>query len=330
MSIADKQLFLRQLCDKLGDFIPANDVNQILAAADETLRGYEMERLPPDENDDSMELLQYYLDAKRVEGKSPETIKHYRYMMTRVWKDTGVPFRYLTNNKIREYFEDKEKRGKSWRTVEDYRQNIMAFFRWMKREGLLDNDPLSNLTVIKKQKTIKKPFTSVELMKINEAAESTRDKALISFLRSTGCRVSEVCSVNREDIDYQRLQLTVFGKGAKERVVFIDEVTAVLLQRYLDERTDSSPALFAGKGTDRLTPSGVETMLRRISKISGVKKVHPHRFRRTLATSLINSGMPIHEVAVILGHEKIDTTMTYIYTDVQNVASSYKKFAACR
>jgi site-specific recombinase XerD len=149
---------------------------------------------------------------------------------------------------------------------------------------------------------------------------------MISFLLSTGCRISEVCGLNRESVDLKNLECTVLGKGDKERTVFFDDVTAMLLNRYFSERKDNSPALFAGKGTDRMTPGGVRAKLKTIAQRAHVENVHPHRFRRTLATTLIDRGMDIQEVAALLGHEKLDTTLKYVYINKVNVKNAYKKY----
>ena len=180
---------------------------------------------------------------------------------------------------------------------------------------------------IKQQKVIRKPFSSVEIERLKQAAESCRDRAVIAFLLSTGCRISEVCALDVLDIDFHRRRVKVLGKGNKERVVYVDDVTVLYLNEYLRERCDAEPALFLGKGSSRMTPGGIRAMLKRLERRSGVENVHPHRFRRTLATNLINHGMPIQEVAAILGHDKIDTTMTYVYIDQTNVEHAYRRYA---
>jgi site-specific recombinase XerD len=156
---------------------------------------------------------------------------------------------------------------------------------------------------------------------------SIRDRALIAFLMATGCRISEVTQLNREDVDLSRLECTVLGKGNKERTVYFDGVTAALIRTYMEQRKDSSPALFAGRGTDRITPHGVRKMLKVLANGANVDHVHPHKFRRTLATNLIRHGMQIQEVAAILGHDKLDTTMQYVVLDKSDVAHSYRKYA---
>jgi site-specific recombinase XerD len=203
---------------------------------------------------------------------------------------------------------------------------MCSYFGWLQKEGLLEANPCANLAPIKCVKKVRVPYTEVDIERLKESCWCTRDKALIVFLLSTGCRISEVCGLNRDSIDFISGECTVLGKGNKERTVFIDDVTAMLLQRYLSERTDESPALFSGKGTKRMTPSGIRARLHNIAKKADIDNVHPHRFRRTLATTLINHGMQIQEVASILGHDKLDTTMKYVYIDKTKIKNSYRKF----
>ena len=178
---------------------------------------------------------------------------------------------------------------------------------------------------MKKQKL---PFSNVDIEKLKEKCTCSRDKAIICFLLSTGCRISEVTQLNKSDIDFQKKQCKVLGKGSKERIVYIDDVTILLLNRYFSERKDQSEALFVGRGTARMTPGGIRYMLRNLAEDAKVENVHPHRFRRTLATNLIYRGMPIQEVAKILGHEKLDTTMKYVYLDNNTLKFSYNKFSS--
>ena len=191
----------------------------------------------------------------------------------------------------------------------------------------MGKNPTANLQPIRKIKAIRKPFSQVEIERMKEAATTTRDKTILAVLLSTGCRISEVCQLDVLDIDMQARAVTVMGKGSKQRRVYLDDVAIMYLKRYFRERTDDSPALFVGKGSARLTPDGVRYALKQIEERSGVENVHPHRFRRTLATALISHGMAIQEVAAILGHDKLDTTMQYVYPDQSAVESSYRKYA---
>ena len=134
-------------------------------------------------------------------------------------------------------------------------------------------------------------------------------------------------SLNRGDVDLTRLECTVLGKGNKQRTVYFGPVAGMVIREYLEERKDSDPALFIGKFGERLQPGGVRTMLKRIGSEAGVEHVHPHKFRRTRATTLIRHGMAVQDVAAILGHEKIDTTMKSVVMDQKQVKSAYERYA---
>ena len=333
MSLADRQIFLRELEERLGDFVPANLTEGILRAAGETLECYELRATDTGACDQAMDLLTYFLDAKRVEGRSESTLKRYKYLLTRLQKDTGVPFQRITVYHIRNYFTQERERGISSSTIEGYRSAYSEFFRWLAEEGFLRTNPMRSIGPIKQPKIQRKPYGEKELEKLWAAAiapespQRKRNLAILAFLEATGCRVSELCGLNREDIDFQNRKAKVFGKGAKERTVFFGEAAELYLQEYLEERTDDEPALFLGKRHERLTTDGIRIMLQQLGNRAGVENVHPHRFRRTRATTLIDHGMVIQDVAAILGHEKLDTTMRYVYMDEHNVASNYRKYA---
>jgi site-specific recombinase XerD len=222
---------------------------------------------------------------------------------------------------------DLKKEGACDTTIGGYRDIIHNYFGWLYQEGLVPKNPSANLGNVKAPKTSRRPFSHTEIERLKEACTTTRDKAILLFLLSSGCRVSEACALNRNDINLQAGEAVVFGKGAKERTVYINEIASMILRRYLDERTDSSPALFVGKGTERMTPGGIRAALKTLEERSGVSNVHPHRFRRTLATNLIDRGMSIQEVAAILGHERLDTTMKYVYISQGNVKNSYNHYS---
>lgn len=333
MSILDKKLFLSNFEDRLNSFIPANDVRRIIDQAAEALVSYEMTATPQEgsETDDSSSLLKLFLDAKQLQGCSKNTIERYRYIITRLRKDTGVQLTQMTVSHLRKWLnQNSENPGAKEIAASTKKGNqyvLTSFFGWAWREELIEKNPAQKLAPIKEQKVIRKTFSEVEIEKMKDAAEEPRDLAIITFLLSTGCRVSEVCSLDVLDVDFYDKCAKVLGKGNKERIVYLDDICLMYLDMYLRERDDSEEALFIGRGSKRLQPHGVRAMLKRIEKASGVENVHPHRFRRTLATNLIDNGMPIHEVATILGHENIDTTMTYIYVDQKKVENSYRKYA---
>lgn len=329
MPILDKKLLLSDIEERLNNYIPANTVRQILADAGEVLTRYEVTTLKPDDGgeDESKQLIRLFLDAKTIEGKAPSTIARYDYILNRLHDDTGVSVKKITVYHLRQYMMSEKERGISMNTLKGNANCWSAFFQWLRNEGIIEKDPTVNLGQIKAKSEVELPFNSEQLQLIKEACETELESALVHFLLTTGCRISEVCSVNRNDIDYQNLRLTVTGKGDKTRTVYIDNVTALMLKRYLATRTDIDPALFYSRNHRRFEPGGVRAMLKRIEERCHVPNIHPHRFRHTLATNLVDRGMSIQEVAAILGHANIDTTMTYVYVNQRNTENNYRKFA---
>ncbi len=327
MSVVAKQLFISDLTEQLESMLTVKTMTEVINAVNEVFNQYRLERCEEQIGQQDFEdILTSFINAKRVEGKSEKTLIRYEYIINRFREHDSTPIRKITVYNLRDYFSSEKKRGISDSTLEGIREVFSSFFGWSYREGLIPNNPIGNLSSIKCRKEVRMPYSDVDIERLKEACRSTRDKAIITFLISTGCRISEVCGLDRRDIDFQNLECTVLGKGNKERTVYLDSVAAMQLQKYLSERKDNDPALFVGKGTERLHPGGVRKRLNEIGETAGVENVHPHRFRRTLATNLINHGMPIQEVANILGHEKINTTMTYVYIDKQNVKNSYRKY----
>lgn len=326
MSIASRQMFLEEIEAQLGTRLTVSNTRDAMKMITDTLTAYEIEYTgtPADSPDD---YLQAFLDAKQIEGRSQKTIDRYKYILKKMLDEIHAPVRSITTYHLRAYLMDTKNRGLSDGSIEGIRSIMSSYFGWLWKEGLIERNPCANIGPIKCKKQIRLPFSAEEIERLKESCGTLRDKALISFLLSTGCRISEVCSLNREDIDFSNLECKVLGKGNKERTVYIDTVTAMLLKRYFRQRTDQDAALFIGKGTDRISPQGVRARLNTIADRAGVENVHPHRFRRTLATNLINRGMPIQEVASILGHDKIDTTMRYVFINKDNVKNAYRKYA---
>ncbi len=327
MSIAAKQTMLKNLEKALRSELTYDNIVTVIDALSSQLDHYNVETLesnyPLEESND---LLTAFIEAKQVEGRSEKTLERYEYIINKLIKELNVPIRNITIYHLRSYLMKMKKDGMSDNTIEGTRSIFNSFFGWLQKEGLLRDNPCANINTIKCIQKVRLPYADTDIEKLKEVCSSVRDKAIISFLLCTGCRVSEVCELNRDSIDFQNMECIVHGKGNKERVVFINPVTAMLVERYLQERKDSSPALFIGKGTTRMSPGGIRFMLTNAAKKANVENVHPHRFRRTLATNLINRGMPIQEVSTILGHTALDTTMTYIYTEKSNVKNSYNKY----
>jgi len=327
MSVEAKQSMLKNLEKEFGHTLTANDMSEVLKTIADELDNYNLEQIDTSNVDESSyDMLEAFLFAKELEGRSPNTINRYKYIIGKLLIYCQVPIRSITVYHLRRYLMELKSRDCADVTIEGVREVFSSFFNWLQKEQLISNNPCSNLAPIKCMKKEKLPFSRVDIEKLKEKCECNRDKAIICFLLCTGCRISEVTQLNITDIDFDKKQCKVLGKGNKERVVYIDDVTILMLKRYFSERTDNLPALFVGKGTERLTPAGVRFMLNKLAKQANVDHVHPHRFRRTLATNLIYHGMPIQEVAKILGHEKLDTTMKYVFLDNNNLKFSYYKF----
>ena len=262
-----------------------------------------------------------------MECRSEKTIARYEYVIRRMMEFVTVPTRRITVHHLRNYLAHEKERGVADSTLEGTRQLFSAYFNWLQRESLIEKNPTANLGTVKVAKKEKLRYTEIEMEKLNQNCETIRDRAILHFLASTGCRISEMTELNRDDVDLEKLECVVHGKGNKERTVFLSEVAGMIIREYLDGRTDDSEALFAGRGSERLQPGGVRFMLNELAKRAGVEHVHPHKFRRTLATELTRRGMPIQEVAKILGHEKIDTTMRYLDMNNETVKANYRRYA---
>ncbi|TGY93623.1 hypothetical protein E5329_17865 [Petralouisia muris] len=276
-------------------------------------------------------MLKKFLATKRIEGIAESTLHRYADENRKLIHFLGKPLYDVTTYDIRFYLSYRREKAEtkvSNRTLDGMRRCYSSFFSWLSAEGLIGRNPCAAIKQIKYRKEVKKPFSAVELEKLRMACTNTRDLALLDFLYCTGCRVSEVARLNISDIDFECMECTVLGKGNKERTVYLSEVAAMNLGNYLSSRKDKNEALFTGKGTERLGKNGIEVLLKKIGKKAGVQNVHPHRYRRTLATNLLDRGMNIQDVAVILGHADLKTTQVYCYISQKNVKNAYNKYAS--
>lgn len=325
MAMEAKASFIRQIEKTLSDKITVADAAKVMAAISDALEGYEMRSVDTwtDETDD---LLQCYISALAVENRSQKTIDRYRYVLARMIGHVRVPVRKITVYHLREYLAALKGKGMADSSLEGTREVMVAFFNWLQRESLIEKNPAANLGAIKCARKEKKIYTEIEIDELQRNCRTVRDRAIIHLLAATGCRIGELVAMNREDIDLEKLEGIVRGKGNKMRVVYMDELTAQLIRQYLTGRKDNNEALFVGK-RGRLKENGVRVMLHNVAMRAGIKNVHPHKFRRTLATELSRRGMPIQEVARILGHEKIDTTMKYVVLNDDDIKHSYRRYA---
>lgn len=279
-------------------------------------------------DDSAQGLLKKFLATKRVEGTADSTLQRYAEINGALLQYLGKPLVEITTYDIRFYLSMRRQMGRvSNRTLDGMRRCYSSFFGWLDAEGLIPNNPCAALAQIKSRKVVKKPYSAAEMERMREACSNIRDLALVDFLYCTGCRVSEASQLDVSDIDFERMECVVLGKGNKERKVYLTEVAAMHLQEYLTSRKDASEALFVGKGK-RLKKSGIEAIIKKLGQAAGVGNAHPHRYRRTLATNLLDRGMNIQDVAAILGHADLKTTQIYCYISQANVRAAYCKFAA--
>ena len=272
--------------------------------------------------------LQLFLVRKKTEGKSDRTIEQYKLHLFRMLQYLDIPIDKITENDLFVYLA-KYKKDKNVSNVylDNIRLVFSSFFGWLNAKGYIPKNPTAGLGPIKVEKKINQPFTDEELEKLRRICEQERDLALIEFLYSTGVRVSELVALNKKDIDFYGKNVVVYGKGSKERETYLTATSCLHLKAYLDSRDDDNEALFVSARAPhaRLTVAGVEKILHRVGKDAGVAKVHPHRFRRTMATNVLKKGMPLEEVKELLGHTKLDTTMIYCTVSRDNVKHSHQK-----
>lgn len=273
--------------------------------------------------------LQEYLMSKALEGLSPATIARYRYELRKVLSYINKSVEDITSGDISNYMRIyKTVRQISNQTLKNVRIVYNGFFTWLRDRNKITNNPMILVEDVKVEKKIKKPFSDEEREMLLRNCETIRDKAMLEFLYSTAVRVSELVALNRNDIKWLSKDLTILGKGNKERIVYLNDRTNMYMREYLESRTDTNPALFVSLRYphNRLTKGGIEDIIRRIGKRAEVENAHPHRFRRTAATNALNRGMPLQEVSKFMGHSKLETTMIYCTVEQDSVKYHHQKY----
>ena len=274
-------------------------------------------------------LLNSFISAKKIEGCSDKTLAYYRNTIERLLVTLSLAICHITTTDIRTYLSDYQEEHRSSKvTIDNMRRIFSSFFAWLEDEDYIAKSPVRRIHKVKTDSLVKEVLSDEQLEQLRDSCTTKRDLAIIDFLSSTGIRVGELVKLNREDIDFHERQCVVFGKGNKERIVYFNARTKLHLQQYLNGRTDDNPALFVSLHSPhtRLTISGVEVRIRKIGQALSMPKVHPHKFRRTLATMAIDKGMPIEQVQRLLGHVRIDTTLHYAIVNQNNVKLAHKKY----
>ena len=320
-------------------------MNQVLLAMSQTLGSQQIERLKDvlevtfknvefiekteSSNETDLEMVSTFLSAKRVEGCSDKSMRYYESTLKNALNKIGKGVKNISTDDLRKYLDNYQKvSGASKVTVDNIRRILSSFFSWLEEEFYIIKSPVRRIHKVKTGKVVKETYSDEALELMRDSCENPRDLALIDILASTGMRVGELVKLNRDDIDFQNRECVVTGKGNKQRIVYFDARTKIHLQNYLRERTDSDNALFVTllAPHKRLQISGVEIRLRQIGRALNMTKVHPHKFRRTLATMAIDKGMPIEQVQQLLGHQSIDTTLQYAMVNQNNVKESHRKY----
>lgn len=330
-----KDKIIAAILRKMGNCLDTEQREQLEIVLVEELKDVDINKTSTEVGfvDDSLEKLKnMYLATLSVENKSPRTIEQYSIHLGQFTEYfRGKQIQEIDATDIRAFlFEYKRVRKISNRSLDNKRGVISSFFSWLLDEEYIEYDPTRKVKKIKTTKIRKKAFSAKELEKLKMQCENIRDRAIVEMLISTGCRVSELCSINLEDIDFNKQEITIVGKGDKERVVFISDTAMLYLELYLSTRESGDSALFVTKRRPflRLQKDGVERMVRNLGRKCNVE-AYPHKFRRTLCTMLINRGMPAQDVAVILGHEDVNVTCSVYYSaSTDHIHSLYEKYAA--
>ena len=287
------------------------------------------EKEPLNAEGNNQALVENFIAAKKVEGCSDKSISYYKSTIINALKKIEKEVVHVTTDDLRGYLNDYQaESGASKVTVDNIRRILSSFFSWLEEENYIVKSPVRRIHKVKVGKTVKETYTDEALEQMRDHCSNARDLALIDLLASTGMRVGELVKLNRSDIDYQNRECIVTGKGDKQRKVYFDARTKIHLQKYVNGRTDTNEALFVSllAPYNRLQISGVEIRLRQLGHELNIPKVHPHKFRRTLATMAIDKGMPIEQVQHLLGHQSLDTTLQYAMVNQNNVKLSHHRF----
>ncbi len=279
------------------------------------------------ETDSRQQAIKMFIVTKKVEGCTESTIRYYLYVLRSFFEEINDDPKNIKAEQIKYYLAIRSTRDKISKVSQDNELRILkSFFKWCVSEEYITKNPTSNIKAVKKEKRIKKPFSEVELELIRKNTKSQKESAIVETLYSTGCRVSELCRMNKSDINGD--EIIVFGKGSKERVVYLNAKSRIEIEEYIKSRDDDNDALFVQdrKPHSRMTKSGVEWCIRQLGQRAGIEKCHPHRFRRTAATVALNRGMPLDQVQQMLGHEDIETTTIYARSEAENVKANHRKY----
>ena len=324
-----KEKVIKEIEQKMASILNNEQKEKLKEVLLYTFYNIEVTSIKDELVEDTTDYTKMFIAAKRIEGCSERTLNYYETTIKTMVDKLSKKVNSIETEDLRNYLSEYQaKNNCSKVTIDNVRRILSSFFAWLEDEDYIMKSPVRRIHKVKATQTVKETYTDEELEEMRDACIEIRDLAMVDFLASTGVRVGELVNLDRVDIDMQERSCVVLGKGGKEREVYFDARTKIHLQNYLNSRTDNNPALFVSllRPYDRLKISGVEIRLRELGKKINIKKIHPHKFRRTMATKAIDKGMPIEQVQVLLGHRKIDTTLQYAMVNQNNVRNSHKRF----
>ena len=328
-----RELFVEKVIDTTGEFLDNNQRIKLKEILTEICLNYHIEILEQNQKKEiqknNEEILNKFISSKEIEGCSVRTLKYYKDNITKMLDTVNLSINEITTETLRNYLSNyKNNSTAGMVTIDNIRRTLSSFFAWLENEDYIEKSPVRRIYKVKATKKVKETFTDENLEKLRDTCSNVRDLAILELLISTGMRVGELTKLNISDMNFQERSCIVLGKGNSEREVYFSAKSKMYIKKYLETRTDDNEALFVSliKLYNRLGISGVEILIRNLGKEANINKVHPHKFRRTMATMTIDKGMPIEQVQKLLGHIKIDTTMEYAMVNQNNVKNSHRKY----
>lgn len=324
-----KQVIIKDIIQRMLPYLNKTQNEKLKEALNCILINYDVVENRKCEKTLEQNFVELFLSAKRVEGCSAKSLTYYKATIETMFNDIQKDVKQIVTDDIRRYLTKyQEKKKSSNITIDNIRRILSSFFSWLEDEEYILKSPVRRIHKVKAGLNVKETYSDEALEIMRDKCTELRDLAIIDMLASTGMRVGEMVLLNRNDIDFNERECIVFGKGNNERVVYFDARTKIHLQNYLKSRNDDNLALFVSLKAPhpRLQIGGIEARLRKLGEKLGILKVHPHKFRRTLATMAIDKGMPIEQLQQLLGHRKIDTTLQYAMVKQSNVKIAHRKY----
>ena len=328
-----RKLFVEKIIDTAGEFLDNNQRIKLKEILTEICLNYNIEILEQSQKQEiqknNEEILNKFISSKEIEGCSVRTLKYYKDNISKMLDTVNLPINEITTETLRNYLSNyKNNSTAGMVTIDNIRRTLSSFFAWLENEDYIVKSPVRRIHKVKATKKVKETLTDENLEKLRDTCSNVRDLAILELLISTGIRVGELTRLNISDMNFQERSCIVLGKGNSEREVYFSAKSKMYIKKYLETRTDNNEALFVSliKPYNRLGISGIEITIRNLGRKANINKVHPHKFRRTMATMAIDKGMPIEQVQKLLGHIKIDTTMEYAMVNQNNVKNSHRKY----